>query len=174
MAAVAETIKAAEATAATVKTEQDAAQAALAAVANEATAALKTHEEALKAGGQFVSFASQVAPIFAKKCVACHNAQMAKGRYNMDGFAALLKMGERGHDVVPRKPEESEVFLTIESGEMPKDADKLPPRSWRSSSSGFSTGRGWTRASRRKRRSRRSCRSCRNPPRRKAIAFPFP
>ena len=127
MAAVAETIKAAEAAAATVKTEQDAAQAALAAVANEATAALKGHEEALKAGGQFVSFASQVAPIFAKKCVACHNAQMAKGRYNMDGFAALLKMGERGHDVVARKPEESEVFLTIESGEMPKDADKLPP-----------------------------------------------
>jgi WD40 repeat protein len=127
MAAIVETIKAAEAAAAVVKTEQDAAQAALAAVAGEATAALKIHEEALKAGGTFVSFASQVAPIFAKKCVACHNAQMAKGRYNMDGFAALLKAGERGNDIVPRKPEESEVFLTIESGEMPKDADKLPP-----------------------------------------------
>lgn len=112
---------------AAVKTEQDAANATLAALAKDANSALAVHQEALTAAGQFVSFAKQLAPIFAKKCVACHNAQMAKGRYNMDGFALTLKGGERGPAVTHKKPEASELFTVIESGEMPQDADPLLP-----------------------------------------------
>jgi WD40 repeat protein len=120
-------IQASDAAFAAVKAEQDGANGTLLALGKDANSALAIHQEALAAAGQFVSFSKQIAPIFAKKCVACHNAQMAKGRYNMDGFALTLKGGERGPAVTHKNPAESELFTVIESGEMPQDADPLPP-----------------------------------------------
>ncbi len=83
-------------------------------------------ENVLVEAGRLVSFRKQIAPIFAQRCTACHNARMAKGRLNMDTFANLLKGGESGAAVVAGKPAESNVVTLIEDGSMPKDADPVP------------------------------------------------
>lgn len=41
-----------------------------------------------------VSFAKEIAPVLAAKCVTCHGPEKAKGGYRLDTFAALLKPGE--------------------------------------------------------------------------------
>ncbi len=93
-----------------------------------AQAALKDQivlETALVEAGQLVSFAKQVAPIFAQRCVACHNARTAKGRLNMETFANLMKGGESGDTIIAHKPGESNLYTEIEFESMPKDADPL-------------------------------------------------
>jgi hypothetical protein len=87
----------------------------------------KAAEHALIGLGKLVSFAESVAPIFAKRCLACHNAKTAKGRYNMETFAATMKGGESGEAFVIGKPDESTLFAMLEDGSMPKDADPLTP-----------------------------------------------
>lgn len=82
-------------------------------------------EAAMEPLGRFVSFSRHIAPIFAKRCVACHNTRTASGRLNMDSFAGILKGGESGVSVEAHKAEESLLTLMIEDGTMPKDADPL-------------------------------------------------
>ncbi len=77
--------------------------------------------------GKLVSFAETVAPIFSKRCLACHNARTAKGRYNMETFAAILKGGESGDALAVGDADSSTLFALIEDGSMPKDADPLTP-----------------------------------------------
>lgn len=84
--------------------------------------AVETH---LIKAGQLVSFAESVAPIFAQRCVACHNARTAKGRLNMESFAALMKGGESGAVLEPGEPDSSNLCFQIDDGSMPKDADPL-------------------------------------------------
>ncbi|MBI1346819.1 hypothetical protein GC163_11090 [bacterium] len=84
-------------------------------------------ETAMVEAGQLVSFAKQVAPIFAQRCVACHNARTAKGRLNMETYANLMKGGESGDTVLAHKPDDSMLQMEIESGSMPKEADPLTP-----------------------------------------------
>jgi hypothetical protein len=97
---------------------------ALAKTALERQIALET---AQVEAGLLVSFSKQVAPIFAGRCVACHNARTAKGRLNMETYANLLKGGESGASVVAMNPAESLLHMEIEAGSMPKDADPLTP-----------------------------------------------
>ncbi len=85
----------------------------------------KAAEKALIGVGQLVSFSESVAPVFAKRCLACHNAKTAKGRYNMETFAGILKGGESGEAVVAGDTGSSPLFAMIEDGSMPKDADPL-------------------------------------------------
>ena len=77
--------------------------------------------------GELVSFAETVAPIFSKRCLACHNARTAKGRYNMETFAAIVKGGESGDALEVGDADSSTLFAMIEDGSMPKDADPLSP-----------------------------------------------
>ncbi|HET6422719.1 MAG TPA: c-type cytochrome domain-containing protein [Planctomycetaceae bacterium] len=103
------------------------AEAAYAALAGDALGkliALETHQVA---AGKRVSFAKQVAPVFAQRCVACHNARTAKGRFNLETFANMMKGGESGPSIVPGKGGDSNLCIEIESGSMPKDADPLTP-----------------------------------------------
>lgn len=85
----------------------------------------RSSEKHLIKMGQLVSFAEKVAPIFAKRCLACHNAKTAKGRYNMETFAGIIKGGESGDSVVVGNASDSNLFALIESGDMPKEADPL-------------------------------------------------
>lgn len=82
-------------------------------------------EKHLIAIGKLVSFAETIAPIFSKRCLACHNARTAKGRYNMETFAAIVKGGESGEALEPGDADASTLFALIEDGSMPKDADPL-------------------------------------------------
>ena len=96
-------------------------------VSSETLVARHAAEAALEPLGRFVSFSRNIAPIFAKRCVACHNTRSAGGRLNLDSFAALLKGGESGGTIVAHKSAESLLVTMIEDGSMPKEADPLSP-----------------------------------------------
>ncbi len=82
-------------------------------------------ESAMEPLGRFVSFSKHIAPIFAKKCVACHNTRTASGRLNMDSFAALARGGESGAAFESHNADDSLLWSMVEDGSMPKDADPL-------------------------------------------------
>lgn len=109
------------------QTELASAGEALAAIAADWLAKAEAVEDALDAGGQWVSFAEEVAPIFYQRCLACHNARMAKGRLNMESYAAIMKGGESGAAVEPGDGELSNLCIQVEDGSMPQDADPLTP-----------------------------------------------
>lgn len=75
--------------------------------------------------GQLVSFSQSVAPVLSKRCLACHNAKTAKGRYNMETYAGIVKGGESGAAVVAGKSGDSTLHSLLVDGSMPKDADPL-------------------------------------------------
>lgn len=85
----------------------------------------KQYQTALIEQGNLVSFTHGVAPIFAKRCLACHNARTAKGRYNMENYASIMKGGESGAVIDPGHGEFSTLYILCEDGSMPKDADPL-------------------------------------------------
>jgi hypothetical protein len=78
-----------------------------------------------------VSFARDLAPILADKCLECHREKKAKGRYRLDTFEALLKPGEsKDPPVTGGKPEASTLFTRLVSADdderMPQKGDALP------------------------------------------------
>jgi hypothetical protein len=119
--------KAAETQVAQFKPQLDKVSTAFAAVSKEHVDKRRASEQALIKLGKLVSFAESVAPIFAKRCLACHNAKYSKGRYNMENFAGIMKGGESGAAVEIGDAESSTLFAMIEDGSMPKDADPLTP-----------------------------------------------
>lgn len=94
-------------------------------VAGETLVVRRQAEAALEPLGRFVSFSRQVAPIFAERCIACHNTRSPGGRLNLDSFAALSKGGESGAAVEAHKTADSLLLTMISDGSMPKDADAL-------------------------------------------------
>jgi hypothetical protein len=94
---------------------------------SESLVARKQAETALEPLGRFVSFSRHVAPIFAERCIACHNTRSPGGRLNLDSFAALSKGGEAGPALTAHKSAESLLLTMIQDGSMPKDADPLKP-----------------------------------------------
>jgi DNA-binding beta-propeller fold protein YncE len=74
-----------------------------------------------------VSFVDQAAPILVEKCLVCHNARTAKGRFSLETYASLRKGGESGPALVPGDAEASNLWILIDSGDMPKDGDPLAP-----------------------------------------------
>lgn len=125
VAAHPEKLKAAEAELAAFQAPLQQAEEAYAALTREHIALQRDLEKTLIGAGRLVSFAEQVAPIFSQRCVACHNARTAKGRYNMENYANVMKGGESGDAVVAGKPDDSLVFSMCADGSMPKDADPL-------------------------------------------------
>jgi hypothetical protein len=78
-----------------------------------------------------VSFSKDLAPILAKKCVACHGPEKSKGHFRLDSFDWLMKAGEsKSAPVVANQPAQSEVVRRItatdEDDRMPQKDDPLP------------------------------------------------
>jgi WD40 repeat protein len=121
----AEEVKAAEAGLAAVQPELDKTTVVLTTVVTEHVGKLQAAEGALADLGKFVVFSKEIAPIFVKRCLACHNARTAKGRYNMETFTAVMKGGEVGDTIVPKDGELSNLCMMVADGTMPKDADPL-------------------------------------------------
>jgi hypothetical protein len=96
-------------------------------ISDETLADRRRAEAALEPLGRFISFSRHVAPIFAERCIACHNTRSPGGRLNLDSFAALLKGGESGEAFLAHKSTDSLLLTMIEDGSMPKDADPLKP-----------------------------------------------
>jgi WD40 repeat protein len=107
--------------------ERDAAKSrqALAELSAQAIARQMAAEKSLIALGKLESFAQKVAPILAKRCLACHDAKTAKGRFSVETFAALMRGGESGAEIVAGKSAQSNLVTMIEDGTMPQDADPL-------------------------------------------------
>jgi hypothetical protein len=123
--------KAAEKIAATEKslatTERDAAKSrqTLAELSAQAVTRQIAAEKSLIALGRLESFAQKVAPILAKRCLACHDAKTAKGRFSVETFASLMRGGESGPEILSGKSAQSNLVTLIEDGTMPQDADPL-------------------------------------------------
>ncbi len=78
-----------------------------------------------------VSFTKEIAPVFVAKCLACHNAEKAKGGYRMHTFDALLKPGSsKETPLTPGQPAQSHLFQLLlapdEDDRMPQKDDALP------------------------------------------------
>ena len=82
-------------------------------------------ETLLRDSNEWISFTDQIAPIFHQRCVACHNARNAQGRYNMATYAAILSEGESGTPIEPGDAESSLLVQAVEEGWMPHDSDPL-------------------------------------------------
>ena len=72
-------------------------------------------------------FETEVRPILAKRCYACHGEAKQKGSLRLDALATILTGGESGPAVVPHNPAESLLIEAInyESLEMPPK-EQLP------------------------------------------------
>src|SRR5213082_2154623 len=78
-----------------------------------------------------VSFSKDLAPILAKKCVACHGPEKSKGHFRLDSFDWLMKGGEsKSASIVPGQPEQSELVRRLttqdEDDRMPQKDEPLP------------------------------------------------
>jgi hypothetical protein len=69
-------------------------------------------------------FESEIRPLLAARCFACHSATKTKGSLRLDTRAALLEGGARGPAAVSGKPEESLLIQAIRrNGDL-----KMPPK----------------------------------------------
>lgn len=79
-----------------------------------------------------VSFTKDLARVFVAKCLACHNAEKAKGGYRMHTFDALFQAGSsKETPLAPGQPARSHLFKLLlapdEDDRMPQKDDALPP-----------------------------------------------
>ena len=72
-----------------------------------------------------VSFAGQVAPLFAEQCVSCHGADDPEAGLQLHTYAGVMKGSEYGTVVEAGDPDGSLLIEMISAGEMPQDADAL-------------------------------------------------
>ncbi len=82
-------------------------------------------EARLRADGQWVSFTDQIAPLFQRSCVVCHNPRQSQGRYNMANYASLMGSSDSGKAIIAGDPDGSLLLSLIEDGSMPVDAPPL-------------------------------------------------
>jgi mono/diheme cytochrome c family protein len=73
-------------------------------------------------------FREQVAPILERRCVQCHGDVAPKGNLSLTTARGVLKGGDGGPAVVPRKPQES-LLLDMISGDQPEMPRKSGPLS---------------------------------------------
>jgi len=78
-----------------------------------------------------ISFTNDIAPIFSRKCISCHDEKKAKGGLRLHTYAALLAGGKDKEPVlVAGKPDESTLVkllaATDPDNRMPQKDDPLP------------------------------------------------
>ena len=88
-------------------------------------ACLEAAETPAKKSTKPVSFAKQIAPILARRCLACHAARIAKGRIDLENYAAIMRGGADGPTIVPDDADSSTLFAVVQDGSMPDGDDSL-------------------------------------------------
>jgi mono/diheme cytochrome c family protein len=76
-------------------------------------------------------YAKQIAPIFQKRCVGCHNAEDAEGKLSLDSYVDLQKGGKHGPSFQPGDVASSRI-LQLVTGKAkpimpPEDEERLTP-----------------------------------------------
>src|ERR1051325_10139384 len=70
------------------------------------------------APGKPVSFKEDVAPILVSKCLGCHGAERARGRFQLHTFEKLMTAGaSKSPSIAPHNPQKSELFRLITSND---------------------------------------------------------
>lgn len=64
-------------------------------------------------GVRRIDFVKDIQPIFEFHCVRCHHKAEPKGNFILDGKATAFKGGPNGPGIVPRKPLQSTVYITV-------------------------------------------------------------
>jgi len=72
-----------------------------------------------------VSFATQVAPLFAANCTSCHGTEEQEAGLQLHTYEAVMKGSEYGTVIEAGDPDNSLLLDMISAGEMPQDADAL-------------------------------------------------
>src|SRR5215213_2060783 len=73
-------------------------------------------------------FEKDIRPILKAHCFECHGeGEKLKGCLDLRLRRLMLKGGEDGPVLVPGKPDKSELFKMVHSGDMPKRDKKLTP-----------------------------------------------
>lgn len=73
---------------------------------------------------QAVDYSKEIAPLWKRSCVACHNSKKAEGGLNLETAALLLKGSDSGKSVQPGKSAESELLKRI----VATDDTAMPPK----------------------------------------------
>ena len=81
-------------------------------------------EVILRAGGRWVSFTDQIAPLLRARCVACHSSREPGGGHVLTSYAGLFSEGANGTAVVPGDPA-SLLCEVVADGSMPQDGEPL-------------------------------------------------
>ena len=81
-------------------------------------------EAILRAGGRWVSFADQIAPLLRARCVACHSSREPGGGHVLTSYAGLFNAGANGPAVLPGD-EASLLCEVVADGSMPQDGEPL-------------------------------------------------
>ncbi len=74
-----------------------------------------------------VSFATDIAPIFAGSCNNCHGGDQTKAALNLTSYEGVMAGSFNGTVIVAGNAAESVLVQQVASGEMPKRGDKLTP-----------------------------------------------
>jgi hypothetical protein len=119
-----EVLRALEAERATLATREQAAAAEIATLRAGVVERDAEIEHVLRAGGRWVSFTHDVAPLLRARCVACHTAREPGGGHVLTHHAALLADAGGGAAVVPGDVD-SPLVRAVADGSMPKDGDPL-------------------------------------------------
>jgi WD40 repeat protein len=85
--------------------------------------------EIKKAAAPAPDYARDVAPLFRKYCLGCHNAQEAQGGLVLETYTQALHGGEHGAIVLAGTPEKSRLILVLEKRiepAMPPEGNKGP------------------------------------------------
>ncbi|MEQ9409124.1 MAG: DUF1592 domain-containing protein, partial [Fuerstiella sp.] len=90
------------------------------------------------------TFDTQVAPLFAKHCLECHDSAIRKGGLDLSRQTAALKGGESGQVIMPGKSVESLLWESVSSDEMPKDRAPLSAEEKAALRHWLDTGAVWT------------------------------
>lgn len=78
-----------------------------------------------------VDFVRQIKPIFADRCIECHNSETINGELNLQNRDLAMKKRKDGPVIIPNKPDKSMLYvvLTLPSSEqkaMPATAHRIP------------------------------------------------
>ena len=71
------------------------------------------------------AFDAEVAPILARHCLECHGRSLQKGKLALATESAALAGGASGPAIEPGKPDDSLLWMYVESDEMPRDRPPL-------------------------------------------------
>ncbi|WP_231742722.1 DUF1592 domain-containing protein [Polystyrenella longa] len=71
------------------------------------------------------TFATEVAPLLARKCLECHDTAVKKGGLDLSRKLSAFEGGESGSVIVAGKPVESMLWDQVSSGDMPPQGPPL-------------------------------------------------